>query len=109
MDDGYDIAVVKLNKKANLKLPSIDTQAGEFRSGKIFTALGWGRNKTGDFPTSLQMADSLVYVSNDQCKESLKDAVKTHSICAGFSEENENTCKGSMIACGHNFFLRPLC
>ena len=94
VEDGYDIAVVKLNKETNLTLPSIDTQGGEFRTGKLFTALGWGRNKTGHFPTSLQMTDSLVYVSNDQCKESLGDAVKNHSICAGLSEENENTCKG---------------
>ena len=92
--DGYDIAVVKLNKEANLMVPTTDTQGGEFRAGKLFTALGWGLDETGKNPTSLQMADSLVYVNHRKCKELLGDAVKNHSICAGFSDENENTCKG---------------
>ena len=33
-------------------------------------------------------------MKRDHCKDSLGDAVKNHSICAGFS--NENTCKGLM-------------
>ena len=98
VEDGYDIAVVKLNKEANLVLPSIDTQGGVFRSTKLFTALGWGLNENGSYPNSLQIADSLVYVTHNICKESMGDAVKNHSICAGFSEENESTCKGSISA-----------
>ena len=91
--DGYDIAVVKLNKEANFALPSLDTQGGKFRSGKLFAALGWGLNETGRNPNSLQIAANLVYVTNHYCKkEFLGDAVKKHSICAGFA--NENTCKG---------------
>ena len=92
MEDGYDIAVVKLNKAANVTLPSIDIQRGEFRSGKLFTALGWGVNETGKTPNSLQIAENLVYVKNDYCKDFLGDAVKNHSVCAGFA--NDNTCKG---------------
>ena len=92
VEDGYDIAVVKLDKEANLALPSLDTQGGDFRSGKLFTALGWGVNETGRSPNSLQIAANLVYVTNHYCKEFLGDAVKEHSICAGFA--NENTCKG---------------
>ena len=92
MHDGYDIALIKLNKKANLTLPSIDIQGGEFRSGKLFTALGWGLNETGKNPNTLQMAANLVYVKRDNCEDFLGDAVKKFSICAGFS--NENTCKG---------------
>ena len=95
VEDGYDIAVVKLNKEANLTLPSIDTQEGEFPTGKLFTALGWGLNETGRNPNSLQMADSLVYVKHRSCEDFLGDVVKKHSICAGFS--NENICKGVML------------
>ena len=103
--DGYDIAVVKLKIETNLTLPSIDTQAGEFRSGKLFTALGWGLNKTGKNPNSLQMAENLVYVKHDHCKDFLGDAVKKHSICVGLM--SENTCRG--LTCQHYFPLSLLC
>ena len=92
MNDGYDIAVVKLNKQTNLALPSIDTQGGEFPAGKTFTALGWGLNKTGGSPNSLQMTNDLVHVENHICKKLMGESVKSHSICAGFSPEN--TCEG---------------
>ena len=92
--DGYDIALVKLDRNANLTLPSIDIQGGEFREGKLFTALGWGQDETGNHPNSLQIADSLIYVNHRHCEGFLQDAVKKHSICAGFSGENENTCEG---------------
>ena len=92
VEDGSDIAVVRLNKETNLTLPSIDIQGGEYRSGKLFTALGWGLNETGRHSNTLQMATNLVYVKNHDCKEFLGGAVKKHSICAGFS--NENTCEG---------------
>ena len=95
VEDGYDIAVVKLNKEANLTLPSLDTQGGEFHSGKLFTALGWGLNETGRNPNALQIAASLVYVKNRNCREFLGDAVKKHSICAGLA--NENTCRGLIL------------
>ena len=92
--DGYDIAVVRLNKKANLTLPSIATQGGDFRRGKLFTALGWGLNKSGKQPNSLQMADSLLYVRNLECKDFLGDAVKKHSICAGLLSDS---CRGLLF------------
>ena len=92
MEDGYDIAVVKLNREANLTLPSIDKQEGEFRTGKLFTALGWGLNETGTLSNSLQMTNDLVHVQNDVCERFFGDSVQNHSICAGFSPEN--TCEG---------------
>ena len=105
VDDGYDIAVVKLNKEANLTLPSIATQLGEFRSGKLFTALGWGLDEYGNETNSLRMADNLVYAKRNQCREFLGDTVKEHSICAGFS--NENTCRGQMLL--GRTFCQPCC
>ena len=99
MEDGYDIALVKLHKEANLTLPSIDKQGGKFHPGRSFTALGWGLNETGKYPTSLQMTDGLTYAKHHICKEELQlDFVEGLSICAGFSEKNENTCKGVMLA-----------
>ena len=95
MEDGYDIAVVKLNKKANLPLPSIDTQGDDYRAGTMFTALGWGLDETGKNPNSLKMAENLAYVKQHDCKEFLGDAVKKHSICAGDSKKN--TCRGLML------------
>ena len=95
--DGYDIAVVKLNREANVTLPSMDVQAGEFREGKLFVALGWGLDKTGKKPNSLQMAESLIHVKRDNCEEHLGDAVKNHSICVEFV--NDDTCKGYSLTC----------
>ena len=87
-----------MNKEAKITLPSIDIQGGQFTDGELFTALGWGLDKTGGYPNSLQMADRLVYVKHDQCKGFLGDAVKKHSICAGFG--NQNACKGVMLVSG---------
>ena len=92
VNDGYDIAVVRLNKEANVTLPSIDTQGGKFPGGKLFTALGWGLNETGRLPNSLQMAENLLYVKHGECEELLEVAIKKHSICAGLMRDN--TCKG---------------
>ena len=106
MEDGYDIAVVKLNKEANHTLPSIDTQGGEFPSGKFFTSLGWGEDKTGEYPNALQIAETLVYVSHHQCKDFLSDVIQKHMICAGFS--NESVCRG-IILVNTTFLPRFLC
>ena len=93
--DGYDIAVVRLNKEANLTLPSIDSQLGEFPGGKTFTALGWGLNESRQQPNSLQMADNLLYVKHRECEEFLEVEVKNHSICAGLL--SEDICEGLML------------
>ena len=92
MNDGYDIAVVKLNKEANRSLPSMDIQRGEFRNGKLFAALGWGLSNNGKHPNSLQMTNGLVHVKHHVCKKLLGHSVNRHSICAGFSRET--ACEG---------------
>ena len=95
VNDGYDIAVVRLNEKANLTVPSIDSQEGEFPVGKLFTALGWGLDKDGEHPNSLQMADKLLYTEHEECEELFEVDIKEHSICAG--RLTENTCKGVIL------------
>ena len=92
VNDGSDIAVVKLNKETNLTLPLFDQQGGEFPEGESFTTLGWGEDENGNHPTTLQMTSNLQYVNEHDCKEYLEDSVKNHSICAGLRKQN--TCYG---------------
>ena len=92
MNDGYDIAVVKLNKEANLIEPLFSQQEGEFPEGTLFTALGWGDDGSGNRPNILQMTSKLQYVNEHDCIEFLENSVKNHSICVGLEESN--TCKG---------------
>ena len=102
--DGYDIAVVKLNREANLTLPSINTQRRKLHAGKLFTAVNWGPEETRDQRNSVQMTDSLVYVKHNYCKGFLGDAVRKHSICAGLLSD---ACRGLIfvsIALCQTFF-----
>lgn len=89
---GNDIGLLKLDRKANITLPAIDTFGTPINSGELLTALGWGRTETKEIADTLQMAENLHYVLPVRCKEELGDVFKKHMICAGLL--NEDTCKG---------------
>ena len=92
--DGYDIAVIKLDRKANITLPGFDRQGGEFKNGQLFTAVGWGKLETGAFPDRLQMAENLAYLHPRYCEEKFDNEMKEHMICAGLMEQD--TCEGKL-------------
>ena len=92
VNGGYDIAVIKLDRKANITLPAFDRQGGEFRNGRLFTALGWGGTQTGAFPNRLKMAENLVYLPPLSCRERFGYKIDEQMVCAGLM--NEDTCKG---------------
>ena len=94
MHDGYDIAVIKLDRKANITLPGFDRQGGEFRDGQAFTSLGWGRTRTGSFPDRLQMSEDLIYLPPRRCREEFGYEMEKQMVCAGLI--NEDICQGEL-------------
>ena len=92
MERGYDIGLLKLDRKANLTLPAIDSFGTPISSGELLTALGWGRTESQEIADTLQMAENLHYVLPVRCKEELGKVFKKNMICAGLL--NEDTCKG---------------
>ena len=91
-DDGYDVGLLKLDRKSKTTVPGIDTHETPLSSGDLLTALGWGRTDSQDVADTLQMAESLSYLSPVRCEEEIGDIFEEHMICAGML--NEDTCRG---------------
>jgi len=92
VEKGYDIGLLKLDRKTNITLPAIDSFGTPISSGELLTALGWGKTEEQEIADTLQMAENLHYVLPVRCKEELGDVFKNSMICAGLL--NEDTCKG---------------
>ena len=93
VNEGYDIAVIELDREANVTLPVFDRQGGEFRYGQAFTAVGWGRNRKGAFPDRLQMAENLINLPPQRCRKRFGIEFEK-MICAGLMYED--TCEGEL-------------
>ena len=90
--DGYDIAVLKLDKEANLTLPHLGSANVPMDDGTFFTATGWGTTKKVLAPKYLHVTDELTKESPDKCKEPPVHVDPGSWICAGGS--GEDTCRG---------------
>ena len=90
--DGFDIAMLRLNEKADLPLPSVDEQGGDFKSGRLFTGVGWGKDTDGNLQKSLQVSDDMLYRDLDDCRQYYINKISSHTICAG--SLGRNACDG---------------
>lgn len=86
----YDIALIKLNREAPFKVPSLGTNETAAKSDSVFVA-GWGEyDDSGNLATDLQLAE--VYpVNNTYCAEQWKEQYSNlvfgeGRMCAGGSE-----------------------
>ena len=93
VNDGYDVGLLKLDRKSNAELPGIDTHETPLRVGLLFTSLGYGATDYQQIADTLQMAEDLYYLPPVRCKEELGDIFKEHMICSGLL--NEDTCRGT--------------
>ena len=92
-DDGYDVGLLRLDRKPNAALPGIDTHRTPISSGEVLTALGCGKTESQQTADTLQMAQNLHYVSPVRCERTLGNIFKGHMMCAGLL--NEDTCNGA--------------
>lgn len=92
--EGYDIALLKLDREANLTVPVLAYSNKSLLYGTNLVALGWGTNENNDFEELLQMAQGLEYIPTEKCKVYWK-FVKEWQICAGITVSN--TCRGNTV------------
>ena len=92
--DGHDVAVLKLNREANLTLPRLGTGNVVLDRGDYLAATGWGVTKSGVPSKKLQVATHLALVGQDKCKEQPQGVDAKSWICAGGLQED--TCKGHL-------------
>lgn len=106
VEDGNDIALLKLSKNANLRVPHLDSVSSVYRDGVSFAAPGWGIQGEGEgFSDKLQVAEDLPYVNLKSCnnKGAWNNSIKASMTCAGFG--SPGTCQG---VCLIRFFYCPL-
>ena len=92
--DGHDVAVLKLDREANLTLPRLGTGNVVLDRGDYLAATGWGVTKSGVPSKKLQVATHLALVGQDKCKEQPQGVDAKSWICAGGLQED--TCKGHL-------------
>ena len=108
--NGFDIGLIKLNKRAKFKRPLIDEKGSVITFGKYLTAAGWGKTEKGGPSTVLRFADELIYVSRKRCQQFLRESpkgdedvtIKDHMICAGL--HGMDTCQGKVESMTHNCY-----
>ena len=89
--DGFDVGLIKLDKKAKFKRPLIAEKSIGVARGTFLTATGWGITEKGKPSSVLRNADKLVYISRKECQRMLRESpdgdkditIKDHMICAG--------------------------
>ena len=97
--NGYDVAVLKLDRDANLTVPRLGTGNVPLEKGEYLAAIGWGLTERGVAAKQLQVAMHLAIVGQDKCKRQPQDVNPSSWICAGGL--HEDTCKGYLgCSCG---------
>lgn len=94
MENGYDIAMLKLKTEVPWKLPELAYTPDSVKYGTNVFVLGWGEDEEGQIETYLQVGMTL-FVPRETCNETpLWDGlVKEHQICAGLL--SSDTCRGA--------------
>lgn len=93
--NGYDIAVLVL-KSPSTKQP-IQLAPGDLPGfGAKLLAAGYGGNSGSRFSPSLQQADSLDYIPNDNCNrpEAYNGQIKDNMLCAMDLSGLQDACQG---------------
>lgn len=87
--EGYDIALIKLNKPYDAFVPHLEAEGNLHNPGKVFSALGWGRNSSESFTDRLQIADLLPFVESTICNRTYWNGqIKDSMICAGTGDQD---------------------
>ncbi|CAD7704695.1 unnamed protein product, partial [Ostreobium quekettii] len=92
-EDGYDIALVKLNKESQNEPVSIATNPDELQNQRKVSALGFGISDEGVPADTLQFTNELIVIENVLCKGLWQDVIQDSMLCA-FGFEGVDTCPG---------------
>lgn len=95
VEDGNDIALLKLTKTTDLRTPDLDAVSSVSKDGVLLAAPGWGLLGEGEgFSDILQVAPELRFVKLSSCNNegAWNNSIKTSMICAGHG--NAGTCQG---------------
>ena len=93
--DGSDIAVLKLDREANLTLPRLGSEDVPLRRGRLLSAIGWGRTESEYRSQVLRLADHIVVVDHKFCDVQLQGVDEDSWICAGAT--GQDTCRGHVF------------
>ena len=102
--DGYDIALLKLDREVNSGLPSLNEPNNPPAAGTRLAALGWGKDEYDVPVDELQLASNLEFVPLKSCQRQWNGRTVKADImmCAGLGIED--TCKGKLR---HNIKQEP--
>ncbi|CAD7699372.1 unnamed protein product [Ostreobium quekettii] len=90
-EDGYDIALVKLNSESQNVPVSVATNPDELLNQRKVSALGFGISDDGLPANTLQFTNELIVQENELCKGIWQDVIQDSMLCA-FGFEGVDTC-----------------
>lgn len=90
ISEGYDIALIKLERTSDSPVPELDTKGSVYTLGNVFSALGWEHTSSGGNADVLQIADRLPFVSRLICnrEDYWDNQIMESMICAGTGEQD---------------------
>ena len=96
--DGYDIAMLKLDRKAKgLTLPRLGSGDVTITAGDLLSATGWGMTESSSVAKQLRVTDRLPIIKQKFCKMPPNVTAASSWICAG--GRGEDTCRGNVFHC----------
>ena len=96
--NGSDIAVLKLDREANLSLPRLASSDVPLKAGDLLAATGWGQAESAHHSHVLRLADRIAVVGQKYCDVQPQGADKDSWICAGAL--GQDTCRGQCPGIG---------
>ena len=103
--DGYDIALLKLDKKAKgLTRPRLGSGNITITAGDYMAAAGWGKTESAAVAKTLRVTDRLAIVDQKHCEVPPNVTDAGSWICAGGL--GEDTCKGN-VSCRFRVVYLP--
>ena len=92
MKNGFDVGLVRLDRKAVAGGVSFDKDGVQLRYGDRLAMAGWGSTEKNVTASVLQSTEDLPVLSANSCQRSLNATLKKHMICIG--SIGSDTCRG---------------
>lgn len=80
--DGFDIAMLKLDREAKFGLPSLSRTLNPNLTDAELVALGWWKNASNELD-SLQIVQNIPYIPKGKCNKFWNGIVKENQLCGG--------------------------
>ena len=96
MENGFDIALLKLDEEADLTIPDLVGEEYQPRSGETFAAIGWGvSGESNELSQNLVVVQNLIFIPMRSCNipDYWAGLIKDNMLCAGLGEDS---CEGDL-------------